>query len=148
MRRAFLHILARLATRVILLALVVGSGASRSARADCGHPVGARPDRFVWLNQLDVIDMAGSSQTAHAVIERSPLGPPVDRRPCSGLRCSSRDPAPVSTALADLDRSHQWVCPLGANTELDTKYPAGRPCDEPLGFAVGEKASIFHPPRG
>jgi hypothetical protein len=147
MGRVHLQPLARPATRAVLLVLVVGFGAFQSASADCGHPVGAGPDRFFRLDTLDVIDSADLTLASHAGMSRSPLDPPVDRSPCSGLRCSSRDPAPVSTALPGLDRSHQWLCPLGAVAEPDTKFPTGRPCDEPLGNATGEKAAIFHPPR-
>jgi hypothetical protein len=147
MTRAHFKRLGRLGTGALVLLLVHGFGAPRSAWAGCGHPVGSQSGSFGDLYRLDAIFMAGSSATQHDGLSRSPLQPPAHRSPCSGLSCSSRDPLPISTASPGPDSSQQWGAANGALVNLDTTPPAGRTCDEPAPTTTGEKSSIFHPPR-
>jgi hypothetical protein len=139
--------LARLATGALLLLVVDGVGAPRSAWAGCGHPLGSQSDPFHDLYRLDAIFMTGSSYPSHDGLTPLPLEAPVRRSPCSGLSCSSRDSLPISTASPGLDSSQQRGATLGSLVDLATKSAAGRTFDEPPLLATGEKISIFHPPR-
>jgi hypothetical protein len=139
--------LARLATGALLLLVVQAVVAPRSAWAGCSHPASAHVDPFVDLYPLDSIFMAGFSSDSPDGSSRSPVDLPARHSPCSGLSCSTRDPLPISTASPGLESSHQWGATLGALIDLDTQSSTGRTFDEPAPIAVGEKTSIFHPPR-
>jgi hypothetical protein len=147
MKEARVKRLARLATGALLLLVASGFGAPRSAWAGCIHPPGSQSDSFLDLYRLDAIFMAGSSPDLHDGVSRSPLESPARRSPCSGLSCSTRDPLPISTASPGLASSHQWGATVGALIDLDNQSSTSRTFDEPAPIAVGEKTSIFHPPR-
>jgi hypothetical protein len=146
-RRVHLRRLVRLGTGALVLLVVHGFGAPRSAWASCGHPLSAQRNPFLDLYLLDEILMVGSSSFSHDGPPRSPLDPPARRSRCSGLSCSSRDPLPISTASPGLDSSQQWGAAAGTLVDPDIRSAAGRAFDEPSPTATGEKTSIFHPPR-
>ncbi len=59
MTRARLRRLSRLGTGALVLLVLHGFGATRSAWAGCGHPAGSQSDPFRDLHRLDAIFMTG-----------------------------------------------------------------------------------------
>jgi hypothetical protein len=138
--------LARWATGALIVLLVHGVGAPRSAGAGCNHLIVSKSDRILDFNRLDAL-IAGSPTTISDDMARGPLKDQGPNRPtpCSGPGCSNQVPVPVPTAVPNSDRSDQWgnvsppaILPIACLTSPSIEGPAARP--------TGEKPSIFHPP--
>jgi hypothetical protein len=132
--------LARLGTGAFLLLLVHGLCAPSTAWAACNHLVTTQSDPFLNLGRLDAL-IAGDSV-------KSPLEQPAPARrmPCSGLACSSSVPMPASTVSPEPGGSDQWGT-LDILVVLEVTSPPVATTDQPAPRSVGEKTSIFHPPR-
>jgi hypothetical protein len=139
--------LRRWGTGALVLLLIHGLGAARSARAGCNHLVISKSDQLRGLNRLDALILGEASATIEDDSARGPANPHEPRRPtpCSGPGCSSRVPLPVSTASQGSDGSDQWVA-LGAVVGLPAASLPDRTLDEPACRPAGPKPSIFHPP--
>lgn len=138
--------LRRLAAGAFLVLLIEGAVAPASVWAGCGHPVGSQSDPFRELRRFDSLLGLTSASLTHEEPPGFPLESPINRRPCSGMSCSSRDSLPISTGSPRIEGPHQWVA-LVANLHVDGSSPAVRIADEPAVVAIGEKTAVFHPPR-
>jgi hypothetical protein len=127
----------------LVLLLLHGLGAARSAWAGCNHLVGSKSDRLVDFHGLDAL-VAGD---ASSFVPDNPARDQIPHRPtpCSGPGCSSRVPMPSPTAVPDSDRSDQWGA-LNALARLPLPSPPHRVIDEPAARPTGKTPSIFHPP--
>jgi len=137
--------LMRLSTGALVLLLVHGLGALRSAWAGCNHLVASRSDSFLKFDQLDELNQGNSIGSSSGDLARGSQGPNRNK-PCSGLSCSGRVPLPVSTASQGPEDSDQWGA-LATVAVVLSPSPSARPSDEPGPRASGQAASIFHPPR-
>jgi hypothetical protein len=139
--------LTRWATGALMLLLIHGLGAPRSARAGCNHLVTSKSDRLLEVNRLDALITGDSSASFSDDLAQDPLGEHSPNRPtsCSGPGCSSRVPWPVSSTSQGSTGSDQWVV-LNAVVHLAAVSPPCRTLDEPAARPAGHKPSIFHPP--
>src|SRR5206468_9847811 len=98
-------------TAALVLLLVHGLGAARSAWAGCNHLVVSKSDRLLGFHGLDALMVGGSSSAVSDDQTQDPLGEhrSKQRTPCAGPGCSSRVPVPVSTASQGSGGSDQWV---------------------------------------
>ena len=147
MRRLCLRRLARLATGACMLLVVQGFGAPTSAWAGCGHPAGSQSDPFREFRRIDALFDTASLSRTHAQLPGLPLERPPGGLPCSGMSCSSRDSLPISTSSPKIESPRQWVAALFAAIDLASNSSSAWPVDEPEDVPVGEKMSVFHPPR-
>src|SRR5262245_56120000 len=124
--------LARWETGALLLLLVHGFGAPRSAWAGCNHLVLSRSDLLLAFNQLDVLIAGDSSGLSSDDLATDPLGQQGPKRPtpCSGLSCSNRVPLPVPMAFPGSHRVDQWGV-LSTVDLLSITSLHGRTVDEP-----------------
>ena len=131
----------------LVLLLVHGLDAARSASAACNHLVTSRSDRLADSYQLDALIVGDGSATIAEDPARDPMNPLGPKRPtpCSGPGCSRRVPMPAPSAFPDSDRSDQWVV-LNAIVRLTSTSPPCRTVDQPADRPTGEQPSIFHPP--
>jgi hypothetical protein len=112
-----------------------------TAWAGCNHLVIAQSDLSLNRGQLDAL-IAGN------LMKSLPEQPaPERRKPCSGLTCSSRDPASTSTISLEPEGSDLWGT-LRAMVTLKATSPPGRIHEQPAPLLAMEKTSVFHPPRG
>jgi len=132
---------------VLMVLLVHGVVASRSAWAGCNHLISSRFDRLLDLNRLDAIIAGGSFSSLADDPAHDPLDEKGPKRPtpCSGPGCSSRVPLPVPAASQGPDGSDQWVV-MNVVVPLAVVSPRCRMIDEPGARPAGHKPSIFHPP--
>jgi len=137
--------LMRLATGALVLLLVHGLGALRSAWAGCNHLVVSRSDSFLRFDQLDDLNLGNSSEASSDDLTRGSHGP-TRNRPCSGMSCSGRVPLPVSTASHGAEGSDDWGA-LATIPIVASASPSARPSDEPTPRGSDQAACIFHPPR-
>jgi hypothetical protein len=148
MRSISFERLARWGAGALVLLLVHGLAAPRTARAGCNHLVTSQSDRLLGFNRLDALITGGSS----AILSddssgHDPTGRPGPRRPgpCSGPGCSSSIPRPLSTASPSSSGPDQWMA-LGAVLNRAIVSPPRLVRDEPAVRPAGHKPSIFHPP--
>jgi hypothetical protein len=137
--------LAWLATGALVLLVLHGLGAQRSAWAGCNHLVASRSDSLLKFDQLDEL-IQGKSVALSSDDGTQDSQRPNRDKPCSGVNCSSRVPLPVSTASQGPEGSDQWGA-LATLAVVLSPSRATRPFDEPGPHASGQAASIFHPPR-
>ena len=139
--------LARWATGALMVLLVHGLGAPRSAWAGCNHLVVSKSDRIRDFNHLDALIADGSSTAISDDITRDPLKEQGPNRPtpCSGPGCSSQVPMPVPTAFPVSDLTDHWGN-LSSPAILSIACSPSPAMDEPAGRPTGQKPSIFHPP--
>ena len=139
--------LARWGTGALVLLLVHGLAAPRTARAGCNHLVTSQSDRLLDFNRLDDLITGGSAATRADDPARNDPAQPGPQRPgrCSGPGCSSSIPRPPSTASPSSGGPDQWMA-LGAVLGLAIASPPRLVPDEPAARPAGHKPSIFHPP--
>jgi hypothetical protein len=106
MRAGSVKHLARSGAAVCVLFLNLCHIGPQLARAACSHLVGSERARSFDWNQLDRLIVGDSSSLAWD----DPLYPSQtpDRRPCSGLSCSSKVPVSSSTASRTSAGSDHW----------------------------------------
>ncbi len=137
--------LMRWVTGALMLLLVQGVGAPRSAWAGCNHLVSSRSDAFLKFDQLDELIQGHSiASSSDDLAQGSRV--PKRNRPCSGMSCSGRVPMPVSTASQGFEGFDQWGA-LATVADVLSPSLSARPADEPGPRAKGQATSIFHPPR-
>jgi hypothetical protein len=138
----------RLGTGALLLFVLHVCCAQRTVWAGCSHLVCPSAGRFLVFGQMKFLIMQESSLSYPSGLK--PLltepSPPERRALCTGRTCSSRDRSPTSTASPGADQFERWGT-IAVSVDVDTLYSLDRLLDEPVRFAVGEKTSVFHPPR-
>jgi len=139
--------LARWATGALIVLLVHGLGAPRSAWAGCNHLVNSRSDRLIDFNRLDALIGGSSSAELSDDMARDPMNEqgPNHPTPCSGPGCSSQVPMPVPTAFPVSEFSDHWGH-LSSLAILSIASSPGPAIDELGARPTGQKPSIFHPP--
>jgi hypothetical protein len=147
MRSNRLERLARWSTGALLLLLILGFIAPRSARAGCNHLVTSQSDRLLGYDRLDDLITGGSSAilTDGADRERPDQQGPRRPAPCSGPGCSSSVPWPAPMPPPSPVDQDQWAAPCaipGAAVAPPTRLVP----DEPAAQPAGHQPSIFHPP--
>jgi len=132
----------------LMLLLIHGFCAPRSAWAGCNHLVVSKSDRLLGFNQLDALIVGGSSSTLSDDMAHDPLEEPWSKRPtpCSGPGCSSRVPMPIPTTIPAPDGTQQWGT-LSVPVIVPAASPLERMTAEPAPDSSREDSSIFHPPR-
>ena len=145
MRSDRLRRLARWSTGALLLLLIQGFAAPRSARAGCNnHLVTLQSERLLDHNRLDELITGGLSATLVEGPGRDHPDRSAPRR-CSGLGCSSGVPWPLSTSSPRSDGPDQWVAFEAALGSVVASPPRLVP-EEPAVRPAGHRPSIFHPP--
>jgi hypothetical protein len=138
MRSACERRLVRWGTGAIVLLVLHGVCAPRSALAGCNHLVISQSDPVLDLSRLD--DLVAGDRAHRQPTPRPP------QAPCSGMNCSSPIPPPVSTADPLPERSDQWG-DLAAPVIIPDTSLESRSTDEPALRGSLEKSAVFHPPR-
>jgi hypothetical protein len=140
--------LTRWGAGALMLLLVHGFCAPRSAWAGCSHLVVSNSERLLNYNQLDALVAGGSSASLLVDAARNPPGDRASKRstPCSGPGCSKRVPIPIPTTIPPPDRTDHWGA-LGVPIILPAVSPPERMTAEPTPDPSRQESSIFHPPR-
>jgi hypothetical protein len=140
--------LTRWGAGALMLLLVHGFCAPRSAWAGCNHLVFSKSEQLLDFNQLDALVAGGSSASVPDDTARDPLGDRESKRrtPCSGPGCSNRVPMPVPTTIPAPDGTDQWGT-LSVPVILPPISPPERMTAEPVPDSSRQESSIFHPPR-
>jgi hypothetical protein len=140
--------LTRWGAGALMLLLVHGFCAPRSAWAGCSHLVVSNSERLLDYNQLDALVADGSSASLSNDTASHPTGDRGSNRstPCSGPGCSNRVPMPVPTTIPAPDGTDHWGA-LGVPIILPATSPPERMTAEPTLDPSRQESSIFHPPR-
>src|SRR5262245_32688536 len=85
----------------MLLLLIHGLGAPRSASAACNHLVTSHPDRLINIHTLDKLITGRDFAFLSPERPSDPMQERGSKRPapCSGPACSGRVPTPVPTGV-------------------------------------------------
>jgi hypothetical protein len=143
MRAGSVKRLVRWGAAILVLFLTVGHGSPQSAFGACNHLVSSIHLRSLGWNHLDRSIVGGSSIGA----EDESLFPSdlPARRSCSGLSCSSHDPASSSSASEMTGGHDHWgnltvvlLDRVAVRTEM-IAHPASP-------HARSGSPDIFHPP--
>ena len=140
--------LTRWGAGALMLLLVHGLGAPRSAGAGCNHLVVSKSERLLDFNQLDALVAGGSPALQSDDLARDPPGDRGSERPtpCSGPGCSGQVPMPVPTAIQAPEGPDQWGT-LSVPVILPAASPLDRLTDEHPPDSSRQESSVFHPPR-
>lgn len=127
-----------LLTLVLFVAQPAQAGCRPFASGSSDSSIAPRLDAF--LN--------GETMLAHpidATADPRPGQAPIPAAPCSGPGCSSRDPAPASSATTDTDLHDRW-----GEASQETSPPRAicwtAAIEGPTARPIVTKPSIFHPP--
>jgi hypothetical protein len=136
----------RLVTAASIVLAVNHYVALRTAQAGCSHLVVSQSNRSLDFIRLDAIVVGGPFAVA-SIDRHDQLAQPTPARrlPCSGPRCSSRDPLPIPTATPGSTSLDQWAAVSAADVD-PTIAPSNGPRNEQTPRSVLRKPSIFHPP--
>jgi hypothetical protein len=140
--------LTRWGVGALMLLLIHGLGAPRSAWAGCSHLVVAKSDRLSSLDRLDRLIVLDHDASVSDDMSSNSPAPPGPKRPagCSGPGCSNRVPMPVPTTFQAVDGTNQWG-DLSVLIILPSASPRDGMADEPTLGPASQGSSIFHPPR-
>ena len=139
--------LARFGTGVLVLLVVHGFVMTSIAWAGCNHLVLSHLDTDLRSYGLDELIVEGASSPLNDSLQY-PLeqSSPGRRMPCTGLRCSSRDPLPVPIAFQGPSGPNQWVT-LSAVVVLEHTSSRVLNSDELVPRPAARNSAVFHPPR-